>query len=197
MTDSPRRALVIVDVQNDFCEGGSLDVAGGADVARRVADLVTTSADRYAAVVATADWHHDPGDHWAPAGTDPDYSQTWPVHCRVGSGGEDFHPALAPALPQIEAVFRKGHHSAAYSGFEGFTGEADATEGLAEWLRGRDVEAIDVVGIATDFCVMATAVDGARAGFDVTVLVDLTAGVAEDSTATALDTMRHAGVTIG
>ncbi len=194
MTDPAPRALIIVDVQNDFCEGGSLAVAGGAEVARRVAGHVLASTDRYAAVVATADWHLDPGEHWAAPGTAPDYRSSWPVHCRVGSGGEDFHPALGPALPHVEAVFRKGQRAAAYSGFEGFTGNADSTVGLAEWLRRRGVGAVDVVGIATDYCVVATAVDAARGGFDTAVLLDLTAGVDPASTATALETMRHVGV---
>lgn len=197
VTDPARRALVIVDVQNDFCEGGSLAVTGGAEVARRVAELVVADPGRYAAVVATADWHEDPGEHWAAPGTEPDFSQSWPVHCRVGSGGEDFHPALAPALPHVAAVFHKGRRTAAYSGFEGFTGEEDATVCLSEWLRHRSIDALDVVGIATDYCVMATAVDGARTGFDTTVLVDLTAGVTPESTRAALDTMRHAGVRLG
>ena len=194
MTDTAPLALIIVDVQNDFCEGGSLAVAGGADVARRVAEHVLASTGRYAAVVATADWHHDPGEHWAAPGTDPDYRSSWPVHCRVGSGGEQFHPGLGPALPHVEAVFRKGQRTAAYSGFEGFTGDADATVGLAEWLRRRGVRAVDVVGIATDYCVMATAVDAARAGFDTSVLLDLTAGVDPTTTATAVKTMRDVGV---
>ncbi len=193
MTD-PRRALLIVDVQNDFCEGGSLPVAGGAEVARRVAEHVLATSGRYAAIVATADWHLDPGEHWAAPGTEPDFSQSWPVHCRVGSGGEELHPALAPALPRVDAVFRKGQHRAAYSGFEGLAGEDDGTVGLADWLHRRAVTALDVVGLATDYCVMATAVDAVRAGFDTTVLVGLTAGVAPATTEAALDTMRHAGV---
>ena len=191
---SPTRALIIVDVQNDFCEGGSLAVTGGAAVAARVAEHVLRSPDRYAAVVATADWHLDPGEHWAPPGTDPDFSTSWPVHCRVGSGGEELHPALAPVLPHLEAVFRKGQDTAAYSGFEGYTGEGDATVGLAEWLRRRDVTAVDIVGIATDHCVRATALDAAGAGFDTTVLVDLTAGVDAATSRAALEAMEHAGV---
>jgi len=191
-----RRALVIVDVQNDFCEGGSLPVAGGADVARRIAELVTGDVGGYAAVVATADWHEDPGEHWAAAGKAPDFTQSWPVHCRVGGGGEEFHPALAPALPRLDAVFRKGHRSAAYSGFEGFTGLDDATVGLADWLRGRGIGAVDVAGLATDYCVLATAVDGVRAGFETRVLLDLTAGVAAETTTAAVTTMRHAGVEV-
>ncbi|MCE1178524.1 MAG: isochorismatase family protein [Micrococcales bacterium] len=196
MADSSALALIIVDVQNDFCEGGSLAVAGGTDVARRIAGLVAESGAGYAAIAATADWHHDPGSHWAPAGTEPDYRDSWPVHCKVGTGGEDFHDELKPALPDVDAIFRKGHDSAAYSGFEGMTDAAGEAKGLAEWLREKEIRRVDIVGIATDHCVRATALDAARAGFDTRVLLDLTAGVAPETTAAALEEMRAAGVSV-
>jgi nicotinamidase/pyrazinamidase len=185
------RALVIVDVQNDFCEGGSLAVTGGAEVARRVSEHVLAHLDDYAAVVATADWHEDPGAHFS---TDPDFVDSWPAHCRIGSDGALFHPAAEPAFEHVEAIFRKGHHSAAYSGFEGFTVEADRRVGLADWLRDRAIEQVDVVGIATDHCVRATALDAADEGFETTVLLDLTAGVAPETTAAALAELAAAGV---
>ncbi|AKT51481.1 isochorismatase family protein [Arsenicicoccus sp. oral taxon 190] len=183
-----RRALVVVDVQRDFCEGGSLAVAGGSAVAADVAELVTTHGDTYAEIVATADWHGDPGSHWSAT---PDYVDTWPVHCAAGSEGADFHPDLAPAMGQVDEVFRKGRSAAAYSGFEGVS---DDGESLASWLRGRSVDAVDCVGIATDHCVRATALDAARAGFATRVLLSLTAGVAAETTAAALDELRAAGV---
>ena len=185
------RALVIVDVQNDFCEGGSLAVTGGAEVARRISEHVVAHLDDYAAVVATADWHEDPGAHFS---ADPDFVDSWPAHCRVGSDGALFHPAAEPAFEHVEAIFRKGHHSAAYSGFEGFTVEADRRVALADWLRDRAIEQVDVVGIATDHCVRATALDSADEGFETTVLLDLTAGVAPESTRTALAELAAAGV---
>ncbi|GAA2168965.1 isochorismatase family protein [Pedococcus bigeumensis] len=185
------RALVIVDVQNDFCEGGSLPVAGGAEVARRVSELVLAHLDDYAAIVATADWHEDPGPHFS---SHPDFVDSWPAHCRVGSDGALFHPAAEPAFEHVEAIFRKGHHSAAYSGFEGFTVEADRRVALADWLRERAIEQVDVVGIATDHCVRATALDSADEGFETTVLLDLTAGVAPDTTRAALAELAAAGV---
>ena len=193
MTDTAHRALVIVDVQNDFCEGGSLAVEGGAAVARRISDYVRDSHDRYAVTVATADWHHDPGDHWAAEGEEPNFSTTWPVHCQVGSGGEEFHPELAGALEHVEVVFRKGQHTAAYSGFEGTTGGEDATD-LATWLRERGITDIDVCGLTTDYCVRATALDARREGFDTTVLMDLTAGVAPETTEQAVEEIAAAGV---
>lgn len=184
-------ALVIVDVQNDFCEGGSLAVVGGAEVARRISEHVLAHHDDYAAIVATADWHDDPGAHFSQA---PDFVDSWPVHCRVGSDGALFHPAAEPAFEFVEAIFRKGHHSAAYSGFEGHTVQADVTVGLADWLRERAIEEVHVVGIATDYCVRATALDSAEEGFDTTVLLDLTAGVSPESTAAALADLAAAEV---
>ncbi|MER7073906.1 isochorismatase family protein [Terrabacter sp. NPDC000476] len=184
------RALVVVDVQNDFCEGGSLAVAGGADVALRIGEHVSAHLADYDHVVATADWHVDPGDHFS---TTPDYVDSWPVHCVADSDGADFHPQLAPALHVVEAVFRKGEHAAAYSGFEGRSAD-DEQVALATWLRERDVTRVDVVGIATDHCVRATALDARREGFETVVLLDLTAGVARATTEAALAQLAEAGV---
>ena len=185
------RALVIVDVQNDFCEGGSLAVAGGAAVAGRISEHVVANHQTYAAIVATADWHDDPGSHFSQT---PDFAASWPAHCRVGTDGALFHPAAEPAFEHVEAIFRKGQHSAAYSGFEGFTVEADTRVSLADWLRDRAIEEVHVVGIATDHCVRATALDSADEGFETTVLLDLTAGVAPETTAAALAELAAAGV---
>ncbi|KQU66565.1 isochorismatase family protein [Phycicoccus sp. Root101] len=185
------RALILVDVQNDFCEGGSLAVAGGADVAGRISAYVAAHHDDYAAIVATADWHDDPGAHFSDA---PDFVDTWPAHCRIGSDGALFHPAAEQAFEHVEAIFRKGHHSAAYSGFEGFTVEADHRATLADWLRDRAIEQVDVVGIATDHCVRATALDAAEEGFETTVLLDLTAGVSRETTDRAVAELRAAEV---
>ncbi|WP_431957541.1 nicotinamidase [Nocardia lijiangensis] len=178
------RALIIVDVQNDFCEGGSLAVGGGASVARRISDHVTTGD--YAAVVATRDYHIDPGPHFSD---EPDYVDSWPPHCRVGTPGADFHPNLDTA--PIHEVFSKGEYTAAYSGFEGAA--ADGAR-LAEWLRAHHIDTVDVVGIATDHCVRATALDARAAGFETRVLLGLTAGVAPATTEKALGELRAAGV---
>jgi nicotinamidase/pyrazinamidase len=178
------RALVVVDVQNDFCEGGSLAVAGGAAVAAAISALLANSD--YDHVVATRDAHQEPGTHFAQ---EPDYVDTWPAHCVVGTPGAEFHPAFDTQL--VEAVFDKGAYSAAYSGFEG----VDTTgTSLTEWLRGHDVAEVDVVGIATDHCVRATAVDATQEGFTTRVLLDLTAGVAAETTQSALEQMRDNGV---
>jgi nicotinamidase/pyrazinamidase len=188
------RALAVVDVQLDFCEGGSLGVGGGNEVAAAIGYLIANGAPGYTHVVATTDWHVDPGDHFSDA---PDFATTWPAHCRVGTDGAELHPAIAQAAASdhIEAVFRKGEYAAAYSGFEGTTdGEDDTQVPLATWLRSRDVTAVDVVGIATDHCVRATALDAVREGFVTRVLLDLTAGVAPETTSNALQQLEDHGV---
>jgi nicotinamidase/pyrazinamidase len=180
------RALIIVDVQNDFCEGGSLPVKGGAAVAAGVSQALADRSDRWDHVVATKDWHIDPGNHFSDH---PDYLDTWPAHCLVGSGGADFHPSLV--TEQIEAVFHKGEHQAAYSGFEGHNEQGET---LAAWLHDRSVTEVELVGIATDHCVRATALDAKAEGFATTVLLDLTAGVSEGTTEAALQEFRTASV---
>ncbi|CAM3163267.1 isochorismatase family protein [Prescottella defluvii] len=178
------RALVVVDVQNDFCEGGSLAVAGGAAVAADV--NVLFAGQGYAAIVATRDHHVDPGPHFAEH---PDFVDTWPPHCVAGTPGAEFHPALETG--PIEEVFSKGEYSAAYSGFEGVS---PSGESLADWLRVHDIDAVDVVGIATDHCVRATALDAATAGFRTRVLLPFTAGVSPVTVKTALTEMAAAGI---
>ncbi|RFC74068.1 isochorismatase family protein [Streptomyces sp. AcE210] len=185
-----RRALIVVDVQNDFCEGGSLAVAGGADVAAAVTELIGQAPAGYRHVVATRDHHIAPGDHFSES---PDYVRSWPAHCVAGTEGVGFHPNFAPVVASgaIDAVFDKGAYAAAYSGFEGLDENGVP---LADWLRARGITEVDVVGIATDHCVRATALDAVREGFRAQVLLDLTAGVAAGTTAAALDEMRVAGV---
>ncbi len=182
------RALIVVDVQNDFCEGGSLAVPGGSTVAAAISAELRAAAGRWDHVVATRDHHVDPGPHFS--GT-PDFVDSWPPHCRTGTPGASFHPALD--VTPIEAVFDKGAFSAAYSGFEG---QSPDGIGLRGWLAERGVTEVHVAGIATDYCVRATALDAAAAGFAATVLLDLCAGVAPASTERAVDEMRAAGVTI-
>jgi nicotinamidase/pyrazinamidase len=189
------RALIVVDVQNDFCEGGSLAVTGGSEVAAAITDLVAGRAAGYAHVVATRDRHIDPGPHFARPPAEPDFVTSWPVHCVAGTEGVGFHPNFAPAVTSgaVEAVFQKGAYAAAYSGFEGVD---ENDRGLAEWLRERKVTEVDVVGIATDHCIRATALDSAREGFTTRVLLDLTAGVAKETTERALDELQTAGVAL-
>lgn len=185
------RALVIVDVQNDFCEGGSMGVDGGAAVAASITNLLADPAnkDRWIATVLTRDWHIDPGNHWASPGQEPNFVDTWPVHCQAETHGAAFHRNLR-AKPH--EIFSKGQHAACYSGFEG-RADSDQTS-LREWLQSRGVGEVEIVGIATDHCVRATALDAIAAGFTTTVLLDHCAGVAPATTTTALTTMSSAGV---
>jgi nicotinamidase/pyrazinamidase len=190
-------ALIVVDVQRDFCEGGSLAVAGGAGVAAAItahlsgstANTSTASSNisssRYDHVVATRDHHIDPGDHFS---AHPDFASSWPVHCEVGTTGVDFHPDLD--VTAVEAVFDKGEYGAAYSGFEG----ASDGIGLADWLHEHDVDRVTIVGIATDYCVRATALDAATNGFEVVIDLSLTAGVARPTTEAAMLELADAGV---
>ncbi|MBN9109234.1 MAG: isochorismatase family protein [Pseudonocardia sp.] len=180
------RALIVVDVQNDFCEGGSLAVVGGSAVAASISTYMRDTG--YDHVAATRDHHVDPGRHFSDA---PDFVDTWPVHCRADTPGAAFHPALDVA--PIEAVFDKGSFEAAYSGFEG-----NEPRGLAlgDWLRAREIDEVHVAGLATDHCVLATALDAVAGGFTATVLLEHCAGVAEETTRAALERMRQAGVTL-
>ncbi|MEV7573069.1 isochorismatase family protein [Arthrobacter nitrophenolicus] len=190
------RALIIVDVQNDFCEGGSLAVQGGAAVAGAISEYVDAHHNEFDHIVATQDWHIDPGSHFSDT---PDYKDSWPPHCVAGTRGAELHPDLDTEY--IQAYFQKGQYAAAYSGFEGLLAPEDAVPtgerqpggadtsrfapdedaiGLDDWLQSHDVEDVVVVGIATDYCVRATSLDAVQAGYSVTVIRSLTAGIAED-----------------
>jgi nicotinamidase/pyrazinamidase len=188
------KALIVVDVQNDFCEGGSLAVAGGAEVAFRIGELLhhwqeASPRDRqYDVVVATRDHHIDPGSHFSD---DPDFIDSWPVHCVAGTDGAAFHPNLDPQ--PFDAIFLKGEHQAAYSGFDGKAADGST---LAEWLRTHGVTEVDICGLATDYCVRATAIDAQNEGLQTRVLTDLVAGVAPQTTELAFNEMRSAGVNI-
>jgi nicotinamidase/pyrazinamidase len=181
------RALIIADPQRDFCEGGSLGVAGGAATVSRI-DRLLNSDHGYAQVIASRDHHIDPGGHFA---AEPDFVDSWPPHCVVGSSGAEFHDNLT--YRDFAAVFYKGHYAPAYSAFEGVTADGQR---LSAWLRERKVDQIDVCGIATDYCVRATALDAVREGFDTTVLLDLTAAVAPNRVAAVSAELAAAGVVI-
>ncbi|MPQ97774.1 isochorismatase family protein [Modestobacter sp. I12A-02628] len=194
MTAPQPRVLLVVDVQNDFVEGGSLAVDGGLAVAAAITGHLRSHPDRYAAVVASRDWHEahgTNGGHFAEPGTDPDYAATWPVHCLAEDAGSDYAPGLDTSL--LTHHVRKGQGRPAYSLFEGSTDDGGT---VADLVRSLGAGAVDVVGIATDHCVRATALDARAAGLDTRVLVDLTAGVAPDSTARALTEMAAAGVDV-
>ncbi|MGV3713078.1 isochorismatase family protein [Pseudolysinimonas sp.] len=183
------RALFIIDVQNDFTEGGALGVAGGAAVAEGITAYLRAHPDAYDLVIASRDWHDGTGDnggHFA-AGA-PDFVDTWPVHCVSGTPGAEYHPALDVSL--VDVHVRKGQGRPAYSIFEGTT---DDGRELIEVLDEKNVTSVDVAGIATDYCVLASARDALDAGRDVAVLTDLVAGVAPESSRAALEELAQAG----
>lgn len=195
-------ALLIVDTQVDFTEGGRLAVEGGKAAAAGITDLLSRAGDRYAAVAATKDWHTpDTRDHF-PATTDdpPDLDAgLWPVHCMAGTPGAQFDPALV--LPERTAIFLKGQTEASYSGFDGTLAadtpwDDEAGVGLREWLASRDIDTVHIVGIAFDVCVASTATDAAAAGLDTTVIRPLTAAVSPELTEAAEAQLRGAGVHI-
>jgi nicotinamidase/pyrazinamidase len=193
------RALFIIDVQNDFTEGGALGVDGGAAVAAGITALLRAEPDRYDTVIASRDWHsgeNDNGGHFAAAaftgsGAEPDFVDTWPVHCVAGTAGAEYHPSLDTAL--IDVHIRKGQGRPAYSIFEGTD---DAGRAFPEVLDALGVTDVDVAGIATDYCVRASALDALAAGRRVRVLTDLVAGVAPATSARALDELAEAGAAL-
>jgi nicotinamidase/pyrazinamidase len=187
---SRRTALVIVDVQVDFCEGGSLGVAGGQAVARGISRWLSRRSRDYTTVVATRDWHIDPGAHFSDT---PDYIDSWPVHCRAGSRGAQFHPALDTYVDFtriVNTVISKGQYAAAYSGFEGVS-RSGAT--LHEVLVAAEIDALHVVGIATDHCVRATVLDALTLGYPVRVLTPMCASVHPEASRRSLREMARAG----
>jgi nicotinamidase/pyrazinamidase len=187
------RALLIVDVQNDFTEGGALGVDGGAAVARRISEHLAAHRGEYALIAASRDWHdgaNDNGGHFATSDA-PDFTVTWPVHCVAGTPGADYHPDLDTSDVQVHV--RKGQGKPAYSAFEGTTEDGRS---LAEVLHERGVTDLDVVGIATDYCVRASALDALESGERVRVLTDLVAGVAPATTEAALTELRTSGVAL-
>lgn len=182
-------ALLIVDVQNDFTEGGALATEGGAAVAAAISDHL--NAHEYGLVIASRDWHNPDEDNGGHFSAEPDYRDTWPAHCVAGTEGAEYHPGLDTA--RIDVHVLKGQGRPAYSAFEGATADG---EKLADVLTGHGVTAIDVVGIATDHCVRASALDARDLGFEVTVLDELTSAVSPETRAAAITEMRLAGVTV-
>lgn len=180
------RALVVVDVQPTFCEGGALPVKGGNAVASRIADFAATHRDAYDLVVTTQDWHIDPGDHFSDS---PDFVDTWPPHGVAGTAEAELHPALAHL--RADAAVKKGQHAPAYSGFEGHT---DDGRTLEEVLHDAGVTDVDVVGLAESHCVCDTALDSQRAGFATRIFADLTEPVSQATAASARERLAAAGV---
>jgi nicotinamidase/pyrazinamidase len=185
------RALLIVDVQNDFTEGGALACEGGAAIAANISEFLATHADDYGVIVASRDWHDAEGDNGGHFSESPDWVDTWPSHCVAGTAGAEYHPALDTAT--VTAHVRKGQGIPAYSAFEGTT---ESGQGLGDLLRENGVDSLDVVGIATDYCVRASALDAANLGLAVTVRAHLCVGVSASGSVAALSELARAGVAI-
>lgn len=187
------RALFIIDVQNDFTEGGALGVQGGASVAVRVSELLAAHPEAYRWVFASRDWHDidgDNGGHFA-RDTTPDFTNTWPVHCVAGTEGAEYHPSLS--LPEGTIHIRKGQGEPGYSIFDGVSEDGEKT---GEMLTAHGVTDVDVVGLATDFCVRASVLDALEHGQHVRVFTDLIAGVSPEASEAALAEMAHMGAVL-
>ncbi len=188
------KALLIVDVQNDFCEGGSLAVSGGAAVAERITNYLTAHASEYDLVLASRDWHdadNNNGGHFADEWQAPYFANTWPAHCVSGTNGAEYHPNLDSSFIQVH--LEKGMGKPSYSAFEGVTRDGKS---IADVLASAGVDQLDVVGIATDYCVLASSLDARKAGFAVTVLTEMCAGISAESTDFAIAQMKAAGCQI-
>ena len=189
-----KKALLVIDVQNDFCEGGSLATVGGAAVAKKISEYMTKHSSEYSLIVASRDWHDSDslnGGHFVPAGQSPDYVNSWPDHCIGDTSGAEYHSNLDTSKIQIH--IKKGQGKPAYSIFEGTTEDG---QGFAEVLSSQGIDAVDVVGIATDYCVFQSAMDAKKAGLVVTVISSLTSGVAPQSTEAAIDELIDNGVSV-
>lgn len=205
---NPATALIVVDVQRDFMTGGALAVPlpgqnlpEAETILPVINDLMANGG--YARVVLTQDFH--PADHcsfaanlgapvYAMAKTKAGRDQVaWPVHCVKGTEGAEFHPGLYTRF--ADAIIRKGVHTE-FDSYSGFADDGGAVTGLAAYLKANGIEAVDVVGIATDYCVKATAVDAAKAGFRTRVLTVACAGVAKDTIDAALNEMARQGITV-
>lgn len=182
------KALFVVDVQNDFTEDGALAVTGGDAVAQRISEFLAEHAGEYALVIASRDWHDSDSDNGGHISDDPDFVDTWPVHCVAGTEGAEYDPGLDTST--VSHHVKKGQGVPAYSLFEGTTDEGET---VAELLDAHGVLDVDVTGLATDYCVRASAVDAIEHGRHVRVFTDLVAGVAPDSSEAALAELAHAG----
>ena len=188
------KALFVIDVQNDFCEGGALACQGGAQVAASITAYLKSSKSDYDFVIASRDWHTPNslnGGHFPTQGNEPDFVSTWPLHCIAGESGADYHPNLDASL--IDIHIKKGQGQHGYSIFDGIT---DTGEKLQELIQRLGITEVDVVGIATDYCVRASALDANNSGLEVRVITSLTAGVSAASTEAAIDELVDAGVRV-
>jgi nicotinamidase/pyrazinamidase len=184
-----RNALLAIDLQADFVQGGSLPVPNGMPVCAMIARHIRHFKMEYQFVVASRDYHEDPADHFSET---PDFVNTWPAHCVIGTPGCAFVPPIANLVREklIQTIVNKGRHAAAYSAFEGLDARG---HDLLNVLKEERIDHIDICGLATDYCVRATALDARRNAFQVRVLVNLCGAVNEATGLQALEEMKAAG----
>lgn len=187
-----RNALLAVDLQSDFVQEGSLPVPNGLQVAAQVARHIRHFKTEYDFVVASRDYHEDPQDHFSAT---PDFINTWPPHCVIGTPGVAFVPPIQNLVREklIQTVVSKGRHAAAYSAFEGVDARGHY---LVDVLKEQRIDHIDICGIATDYCVRASALDARKNAFQVRILVNLCAAVTETTGLQAIEEMKAAGCQI-
>ena len=185
------RGLLVVDLQIDFTEGGALACEGGAAIAAAISAFIGTEREHYAVIVASRDWHNPDSDNGGHFSDTPDWVNSWPAHCVAGTSGAEYHPAIDVALVDVHVL--KGQGVPAYSAFDG---RANDGRSITEVFAARGVQAVDIVGIATDYCVRATALDAIAAGFAVTVKANLCVGVNPASSVAALGELAAAGAVV-
>ena len=188
------RALLVIDVQVDFCEGGALACSGGAAVAKAITNHIGSHGAHYDHVIASRDWHTPNSlnsGHFPPEGVAPDFETTWPLHCIAGESGAEYHENLDASL--IDLHVKKGQDANGYSIFDGTDESGRNFETLVQELG---ITQVDVVGIATDYCVRASSLDAKKHGLSVRVITSLTAGVSALSTEAAIDEMVDAGIEV-
>lgn len=184
-------ALIIVDVQKDFVEGGSLAVEGGQQVADNLFNVVVPVFEKLDMLVLyTKDWHNPNSDNGGHISETPDYIDSWPAHCVAGTDGADFAQNFDP---ESDHIFYKGMGKPSYSGVEAINPHS---VGLVDALKYFDIETVDVIGIAFDYCVKATALDLKKAGFKVNVIRDFTASVHPENDDETIHELISAGVTV-
>ncbi|MNU56762.1 nicotinamidase/pyrazinamidase [compost metagenome] len=193
-------ALLVIDAQNDFCEGGALAVQGGAGIM----PLINRLAERFDTVIATQDWHtpdqisfasnHDGAAPFTEVEVAYGRQMLWPDHCLQGTPGADFHPDVTPAVTKALAVVRKGYNPAvdSYSGF--YENDHRTATGLAGLLRDRGVTRVFLCGLAYDYCVRFTAEDAVREGFEAVVIADACRAIAEETATAARESFAALGV---
>lgn len=193
-------ALIVIDPQNDFCEGGALAVNG----ATSIMSLINSLSERFDHVVISQDWHpqdqisfasnHENGAPFSTVETEYGEQTLWPDHCVQGTTGADFHPDVADAILRANVIIRKGTNPSvdSYSAF--YENDRKTSTGLTGLLRGLGIKRIYLVGLAFDYCVRYTAEDGVRDGFSVTVITDATKAIAPETEDAARESFKAIGV---